>query len=113
MSSFTNSTEIIHAWINSANARDVDAMLALYSPNALLLPTFSPHTLRTTEARRAYFTLLASRQGFLVSVHEKTIKVQNVGSGIEIVSGIYRFHLEIDEEPLVFEEVHPTQRSYK
>jgi len=103
MSSFNNSTEIINTWIAAANAGDVDGMLALYSPNALLLPTFSPHTLRDSESRRAYFERLASRKGFSAMLHVKTLKVQLVAPGIEVVSGIYRFGLEIDDEPLVFE----------
>lgn len=103
MYSYKNSTEIAHAWIKAVNSGNVSSILELYSQDAILMPTFSPHNLRTSEARARYFELLSSRKGFSVSLHEKTLAVQNVAPGIETVTGIYRFHLDLDDEPLVFE----------
>lgn len=100
---FSSSREVIHAWVETANGRRPGAVHALYADQSALLPTFSPHTLRTEEGRKGYFDLLASRPGMEVFLHEKTIRTLSVAPNVEIASGIYRFQFAIDDEPLVFE----------
>jgi len=95
--------DLVHAWMSAVNSRQIADVLSLYADDAVLLPTFSPNTIRTEEARRSYFEQLAARPGLSVSLHEKTLRVQPVFGRVEIASGIYRFHVEIDGEPLVFE----------
>lgn len=95
--------DVVQSWMSAINARRLDDVLSLYADDAILLPTFSPNAIRTPEARRRYFEQLAARPGLSVSLHEKTLRVQPVVGSIEIASGIYRFHVEIDGEPLVFE----------
>ena len=89
-------------WLAAVNNRDLDAVLSLYAPGSILLPTFSPHIIRNEERRREYFTRLTERPGLTVSLHEKTFAAQAAGYH-EIASGIYCFHLEIDGEPYAFE----------
>jgi len=94
---------VIRRWValvNEGRARDV---AALYSNEALLLPTFSPHALVTDAGRIGYFETLATRQGMQVSMHEKTLRIRSLTDEIKVASGIYRFSFEIDEEPLTFE----------
>lgn len=98
-----NAYSVVRAWLDYANSGNVSAIVGLYAEDSVLLPTFSPHTLRTEEGRRNYFTVLASRKGFGVSLHEKTVHIQKAGGGIELITGIYRFQVDIDDEPLVFE----------
>lgn len=100
---YKNSLEVLHRWIDAVNRRELPELLALYAPTCNLLPTFSPHTLRDDAGREHYFRLLSARPGMAVSLHERTVQMQPVGPGLEIASGIYRFQLEIDGEPLVFE----------
>jgi hypothetical protein len=100
-SCFTART-VCQQWLDAVNARDLDAVLALYAADAVLLPTFSPRVLRTDERRREYFTRLAAQPGLHVSLHEKTFAVQSVGA-VEVASGIYCFRIEIDGEPFNFE----------
>lgn len=100
---FSNSRQVIQLWLDAVNQRKTEEVLALYSPEALLLPTFSPHTLSTSEKRGVYFNQLASRPGMEVSLHEKTLKTQIIAPGVEMLTGIYRFQFAIDDEPLVFE----------
>jgi hypothetical protein len=100
---FNNSRDVIQRWLDAVNHHRLDDVLSLYAPQARLLPTFSPHTLKTDESRHGYFHLLATRQGMEVSLHEKTVHVEPVAPGIEIANGIYRFQFPIDDEPLVFE----------
>lgn len=93
---------ISNRWLAAINARDLNAVLSLYAPDSILLPTFSPHIIRTDDRRREYFTLLAERPGLAVSLHEKTFTAQPAGNQ-EIASGIYCFHMEIDGESYAFE----------
>jgi hypothetical protein len=95
--------DVVHAWMNALNARQIDDVLALYAEDAVVLPTFSPHTLHNAAARRGYFEQLVGRPGFSVSLHERTLRVQRLTAGSEVASGIYRFQVDIDGEPLVFE----------
>lgn len=85
------------------NARDLAQVLALYAEDAVLLPTFSPHALRTPADRRRYFEQLTVRPGLAVTLHAKTLRVLAIAPDLEVASGIYRFQVEIDDEPLVFE----------
>jgi hypothetical protein len=98
-----SATAVVHAWMTALNARDLHQVLALYADDAVLLPTFSPHALRTPVDRRRYFEQLTARPGLAVTLHEKTLRVQALGPDLEVASGIYRFQVEIDDEPLVFE----------
>ena len=93
---------ICQRWLDAVNARDLDAVLALYATDAVLLPTVSPHVLRTDEQRRGYFERLATQPGLRVSLHEKTFALQGCGP-VEVASGIYCFRFKIDGEPLSFE----------
>jgi hypothetical protein len=101
-SSFFTARTVCQQWLDAVNARDLDAVVALYAADAVLMPTFSPHVLRTEEQRRGYFASLAQQAALHVSLHEKTFSVQATGS-IKAASGIYCFRFEIDGEPLGFE----------
>lgn len=90
------------AWLRAINAGRIDEVVALYADDAILLPTFSPHVLRTPERRRAYFERLAKQPGLEVALHEKTLRVERTGP-VQVASGIYSFRFEIDEVPLTFE----------
>jgi len=100
---FSSSREVILAWVDIANRRRPGTVYSLYADGSALLPTFSPHTLRTEDTRKGYFDLLASRPGMEVFLHEKTLRIQSIAPNIEIATGIYRFQFAIDDEPLVFE----------
>jgi hypothetical protein len=93
---------ICESWVNALNTGRLADVLALYAEDAVLLPTFSPRVLRTAERRREYFERLSAQPGLNVSLHENTLRVQNVGT-LEICSGIYLFRMEIDEAMLSFE----------
>lgn len=100
---FTSSYQVVVAWADAVNRRDMDLVLGLYDSDARLLPTFSPHLVRKPEGRRDYFERLLQRPGLQATLHDSTAVVQKVGEQLEIVSGIYRFSYLIDDVPLVFE----------
>jgi hypothetical protein len=101
--SFKNSKELVEVWVNAVNEKQLDCLLGMYAEDSILLPTFSPHTIRTLEGRRDYFERLATRKGLNVFLHERTLRVVALDSKYEVASGIYRWSFEIDDEPLGFE----------
>lgn len=94
---------VVRRWVEAINRGRPQEAAALYTGNALLLPTFSTHALDTEAGRNEYFQMLASRRGLSVSLHEKTLRIRCISESVQIASGIYRFSFEIDDEPLTFE----------
>ncbi len=94
---------IIRNWCQWNNEKRAEDVAGLYAEDAVLQPTFSNHVLMNDELRLQYFTSLGERKGLEVFLHEKTLKIRNLGAFICVASGIYRFSFEIDEEPLTFE----------
>ena len=94
---------VVTRWMDCVNAGDVAGVTSLYATHAVLLPTFSPHTITTEEQREEYFNSLASRKGLQVSLHAKTLRVTSLSETVKVASGIYRFSFEVDDEPLTFE----------
>ena len=93
---------LCQTWLDAVNQGRIEDVLALYSPDAVLLPTFSGSIRRNSESRRDYFQQLASRPGLCVSLHEKTL-VGSFSGSLATASGIYRWDMEVDGEPLGFE----------
>ncbi|MFM8984366.1 MAG: DUF4440 domain-containing protein, partial [Spartobacteria bacterium] len=58
---------VVLRWMDYVNAGDVAGVTSLYAEHAVLLPTFSPHTIHTAEQRLEYFKSLASRKGLQVT----------------------------------------------
>ena len=94
---------VVTRWMDCVNAGDVAGVTSLYATHAVLLPTFSPHTITTEEQREEYFKSLASRKGLQVSLHAKTLRVTSLSETVKVACGIYRFSFEVDDEPLTFE----------
>ena len=94
---------IVKNWCEWNNAGRAEDVALLYGENAVLLPTFSPHVITNDAGRIEYFQTLGARKGLAISLHEKTLKVRDLGAGIHVASGIYRFSFEVDDEPLTFE----------
>ncbi len=100
--SFTKPMEVLQAWIDAVNARDIDTIMGMYSSDHILLATFSPHVIRDDAATLQYFEQLASRQGLTVRLHQRTIQEQVLSAHSSVISGIYTWSFEVDEEPLSF-----------
>ncbi|MDA0791989.1 MAG: DUF4440 domain-containing protein [Proteobacteria bacterium] len=100
---FDNPRAVLDAWQQGVNDRNVEALISLYDDGAILLPTFSSRTMRTPEAVKQYFVQLGARNGLHVGLHERTLRIQEMGDRIACLSGIYRWEFEVDEEPLSFE----------
>ncbi len=98
----TNAETVIDQWLAAVNAHELEAVLSLYAENSVLLPTFSPGIVNSTDGLHDYFSALASRPGLAVSLSDEAVIYQVAGDQ-EIASGIYFFHWEIEGERHSFE----------
>ena len=95
--------QILKEWMQAINGADVEALLALYDANAVLIPTFSNRLLAKTGSIREYFEKLASREDLSIALHEKTLHIQLIKDDVYAMHGIYCWRFAIDGELLSFE----------
>ena len=100
--SFSKAMDVLVTWIEQVNKRDIDSIMSLYSKDRIFLATFSPHVIRDDARTREYFEQLASRAGMSVRLHERSLSEQMLSDHSSVISGIYTFSFEIDDEPLSF-----------
>lgn len=89
-------------WAGLVNDGRVDDVVALYDDEATLMPTFSPHSLRSRADITDYFTRLASREALEVELHAETFTSAELADGLFGLSGIYSFHFKVDGTSLTF-----------
>lgn len=94
---------ILTAWMNAVNKGDVEALLALYDEEAVLIPTFSNKQINSPEKLREYFEKLGTRKELSIALHEKTLQLQQIKDEISALSGIYNWRFDVDGELLNFE----------
>lgn len=99
----TTPEELLKTWTQYVNNGELEALLALYREDAVLIPTFSNRILDKPEKIRAYFEKLTSHEELSVVVHEKTVATHKITDGVYSLSGIYCWRLAVDEELLSFE----------
>lgn len=95
--------DILSQWMNAVNNADVATLLALYDKTAVLIPTFSNKFLNTPDKMRDYFEKLASREELSITLHEKTLSVQDLQNETYILNGIYNWRFQVEGELLNFE----------
>ena len=89
---------LLDQWIQLINIVDIDNLLNLYDSEAILIPTFSDRILNTSEKLRGYFETLGAYQDLTVTVHEKTVAIQDLQKDIFLLSGIYSWCFTSDGE---------------
>ena len=99
---FKTAEEVLFQWVSRVCSGNPDEIAALYSEAAVLVPTFSPHTVTTTDGVRDYFGQLASRDGLGVRLHNKALRKQTLSDTVYTLSGIYSFEFEVDQVLLSF-----------
>ncbi len=97
------SRDVLNQWMQAVNNGDVETLLGLYDSQAVLIPTFSNRLLKTSAQLREYFEKLGSREELSIALHEKTLIVQDLPSGVSLLSGIYNWRFAVDGELLNFE----------
>jgi hypothetical protein len=99
---FKSAEEVLYQWVSRVCSGNPDDITALYHETAILIPTFSPHTVTSTEGVRNYFGQLATRSGLGVRLHGKTLRKQSQCETLHTLSGIYSFEFEVDQVLLSF-----------
>jgi uncharacterized protein (TIGR02246 family) len=79
---------VVDQWSATYSANDRNALVRLYSPDALLLGTTDPVATRGTEAIREYFVAL-DKGGRRSTIREKNVIV--LGENAAVVAGFYDF----------------------
>jgi hypothetical protein len=94
--------EVLSQWISGICTGAIEEVKNLYHESAVLIPTFSPHTVNTNDGIRDYFAQLATRDNMRVSLYDKSLKKQSLGGTSWVLSGIYAFEFEVDQILLTF-----------
>jgi uncharacterized protein (TIGR02246 family) len=79
---------IVDRWVTAFNSNDVDALVSLYAPNAILLGSTDLTLKEGSEAIRGYFARLA-KSGDQVVIGDRKIIVLN--DNVSYVTGFYEF----------------------
>ena len=98
-----NALDVLKEWMDGINTANIEKLVNLYDKEAVLIPTFSSRLLDTNEKIKDYFEKVGVKDNLSISLHEKTVKIQDLGERIFCVSGIYKWCFSIDDEPLTFE----------
>ena len=89
-------------WAKLINDGRLEDVISLYHENIVLMPTFSPKTIRDEAGVRDYFVQLAARKGLNVKLHENTVNSVSMGNDKFAVNGIYSFEFELEGAMLSF-----------
>ncbi|RXK84645.1 DUF4440 domain-containing protein [Chlorobaculum sp. 24CR] len=99
---YQNAEDVLAEWISGICAGEIDNVARLYHEQAILIPTFSPHTVSTPQGIRHYFEQLATRDNLQARLYEKSLRKQCLGGTAWILSGTYAFEFEVDQLLLTF-----------
>ena len=102
MTYYKTAEEVLFQWVTRICSGNVDDIAALYHESAVLIPTFSPHTVTSPAGIRAYFGQLATRDGLGVRLHNKALRKQSQNDMLHTLSGICSFEFEVDQVLLSF-----------
>lgn len=87
---------LIDRWVTAFNANDAEAVVKLYTPDAILLGTSSPIMSEGTAAIQAYFSRLPG-SGFKAALGEHRTII--LSDGAVVATGFYDFTLVVKGEP--------------
>jgi uncharacterized protein (TIGR02246 family) len=88
---------VIDKWAATYSANDADAVVKLYTPDAVFLGTTSPTIADTPEARRAYFARLPGTGNKSVIGDRRTIVISDTAV---LGTGFYDFTIMRDGKPI-------------
>ncbi|KTT20907.1 protein kinase [Pseudomonas oryzihabitans] len=81
----------LHTWAATVATRNVEAILALYAPDAILVPTLSNEVRDCQDSRREYFRNFLANEGLVCDVQIFKKRVSSKLSTV-VVGGLYVFH---------------------
>ena len=95
----SDAEQILNAWVAGVNAGDADGVLAMYSEDATLLPTFSGRLLKGLEDIGWYFNKLGEKQHVEVALREASLVTQALTENVVVISGEYDWTFGPDDTP--------------
>ncbi|MEX0330822.1 MAG: DUF4440 domain-containing protein [Puniceicoccaceae bacterium] len=81
--------EVLSEWNRLVNTADKDGVLALYTADAVLLPTFSGTIRASSDSIGDYFDGLSGYDAIHVLIHEDTLVSQSIEGSVHCLSGKY------------------------
>lgn len=87
----------LHTWAATVATRDVEAILELYAPDAILVPTLSNEVRDCQDSRREYFRNFLANEGLVCDVQIFKKRVSSKLSTV-VVGGLYVFHYREGEQ---------------
>ncbi len=84
--------ELINLWATAINAADIEAVVKLYSPGAILIPSMSNELKKNAKQIKEYLAYLLAKDRFKVEILEH---VSQKLEDITVASGIYIFSWNI------------------
>lgn len=84
--------ELINLWATAINAADIEAVVKLYSPGAILIPSMSNELKKNAKQIKEYLAYLLAKDRFKVEILEQ---VSQKLEDITVASGIYIFSWNI------------------
>ncbi|AIR91081.1 SgcJ/EcaC family oxidoreductase [Pseudomonas cremoricolorata] len=88
----------LYRWAATVSTRDVDAVLALYASDAILVPTLSNQVRDCRDSRRGYFEQFLANDGLVCDIQVFTKRVSRK-LGTVVVGGLYTFVYREDGQP--------------
>jgi hypothetical protein len=102
MTYYKTAEDVLFQWVTRICSGNADDIAELYHESAVLIPTFSPHTVTSPAGVRDYFGQLATREGLGVRLHNKALRKQSLTEKLHTLSGICSFEFEVDQVLLSF-----------
>lgn len=91
-----DAVSIIDQWVEQINKHNVDEACALYSANAILIPSMSNQLKKTAGEIREYISYLLSKDNFKVEILDRTGQELE---DIKVKTGIYIFSWTVKGKP--------------
>jgi hypothetical protein len=83
--------QALFRWAEVISLGQIDAVLALYAPDAILVPTLSDEIREREEERRRYFEAFLSNENLRCTITHFKIRISLKMSTV-IIGGLYTFH---------------------
>ncbi|KIC19911.1 nuclear transport factor 2 family protein [Leisingera sp. ANG-Vp] len=96
-SCLAGSRALLLRWIEALGTKDIDALLALYSETAILVPAMQNYICRDTAERRAYFEKLLANPGLTCQLNTVCMSAGRTAA-TATAAGHYTFSFERDGE---------------
>ena len=102
MNSDIKASEFPAYWADLVRDNKLDEVIALYDSSSVLMPTFSPHSIKTRDGLQDYFTQLFERENLGVKLHQETLVCLQISEHDYVLLGIYSWEFKVDDTLLTF-----------